>query len=148
MSGDVTALAKVLAEHASPGELLAVFEEAWLPCGCGERIDIPVRDGKVSHQEIRDLSAAHVAAALLASPALQPLLAAAEQRGRVAALREAADDQEWWLTGAMDGDFLIVDCGHFGHEEGRVGLSDVRPTDVTRWAAEHLRERAAREEAQ
>jgi hypothetical protein len=71
--------------------------------------------------------------------------AAAEQRGREAALREAADDQSWWLTEAMDGDFLLVDCGHIGHNDGRVGISDVRPTDLTRWVAEHLRERADRE---
>jgi hypothetical protein len=71
--------------------------------------------------------------------------AAAEQRGREMALREAADDQSWWLTEAMDGDFLLVDCGHIGHNDGRVGISDVRPTDLTRWVAEHLRERAARE---
>jgi hypothetical protein len=45
----------------------------------------------------------------------------------------------------MDGDFLLVDCGHIGHNDGRVGISDVRPTDLTRWVAEHLRERAARE---
>jgi hypothetical protein len=81
--------------------------------------------------------------------ALEPVIAAreaaAEQRGREMALREAADDQSWWLTEAMDGDFLLVDCGHIGHNDGRVGISDVRPTDLTRWVAEHLRERAARE---
>jgi hypothetical protein len=71
--------------------------------------------------------------------------AAADQRGREAALREAADDQSWWLTEAMDGDFLLVDCGHIGHNDGRVGISDVRPSDLTRWVAEHLRERADRE---
>jgi hypothetical protein len=80
------------------------------------------------------------AAVILASP----WLAAHDAEVEARALREAADDQEPMLLDGMDGDFLLVDCGHIGHEGGRVGLSEVRPTDVSRWARDWLRARADR----
>lgn len=79
MSDDVTAVAEVLAVHH-----VAILDGG---CRCGE-----FRWTTEDHGRWSQVHREHVAAALLASPAHQALLAAAEQRGRVAALREAADD--------------------------------------------------------
>jgi hypothetical protein len=54
----------VLAEHRKPGEFLTVFGEAWVMCSCGTRIDLPVRDDKVSNDDAATLFEAHLAAAL------------------------------------------------------------------------------------
>jgi hypothetical protein len=64
---DSEALAALLTLHRRPAEALTVFGEAWMVCGCGERIDIPVRDGRVSQREMHQLHDAHATAAVLAS---------------------------------------------------------------------------------
>lgn len=66
-AGDVEALTRVLIEHAHPGEILTVFGEAWIVCGCGQKIDIPVVDDHVSKPEVDRLHAAHVAASVIAA---------------------------------------------------------------------------------
>jgi len=64
---DSEVLAALLGLHRRPAEALTVFGEAWMVCGCGERIDIPVRDAQVNQREVLELHDAHAAAAVLAS---------------------------------------------------------------------------------
>ena len=74
----------VLSQHRHPGVLLTIFGEAWLACSCDERIDVPVRDGKVSGAEAADLFETHLA------DVLAPLVTA----GRAEAWDEGFDAGE------------------------------------------------------
>lgn len=57
-------IAELVAEHAHPGELLTVFDEAWMVCGCGLRIELPVVNDAVNVKQANDRWRAHLATVL------------------------------------------------------------------------------------
>lgn len=62
----------VLSEHRHPGELLTVLGDAWMTCGCGAKIDLPVKEGRVSRLHANRLFEAHQAQAIAEAGLLRP----------------------------------------------------------------------------
>jgi hypothetical protein len=93
----------VLAQHRHPGEFLTVFGEAWLVCSCGTRIDLPVRDNKVSSDEAATLFEAHQAAALRGAGLPEPSVSVP-----VRVLRGLLDETDYDKSNALHGEVQAI----------------------------------------
>lgn len=91
-------VADLILRHAHPGEVLHVFDDVWMTCACGLRIDIRRDDaGRAQLGEGNRAWRRHLADEILA------VVTGPEQSEMVRALRALADENEGWEWSAPVG---------------------------------------------